>query len=466
MKRLDEILSRHGSGVISAGTPDALPDAPDEGPGDPDCAVCHGAGFVRRERPVDDPRFGKAEPCDCVLAEAEDERRRRLERISNLGSLTRFTFGTLRREGRTGAGTGFAAAYDAARAFAAGPEGWLVFAGSSGTGKTHLAAAVANERIQLGQPVLFMSVPDLLDHLRAGYDATDEELRYERLFEQVRQAPLLILDDIDAAAPTDWAKEKLFQIVNGRYNEVLPTVFTCARRPEDLEDRRLSTRLCDEVVSRVFVLDGEAAAKSAYREIGGMSRDRLATMNFGNFDQRPPGLQREEQDSLESASQAAARYAESPSGWLLLQGPNGCGKTHLASAIANVALRAGRSVFFAVVPELLDHLRRSFAPDRAASYDDIFEDVRAVDLLVLDDLGAQVSSPWAQEKLYQIVNYRTLAGLPTVVTTDLGNDDLAEVYPRIWARIADPRVNAHVSILAPHYTLGETVRPRMTRRRR
>lgn len=421
---------------------------------------------MRRQRPVDDPRFGKAEPCDCVLAEAEDERRRRLERISNLGSLTRFTFATLLPEGRTAAVAGFAAAYDAARAFAAAPEGWLVFAGASGTGKTHLAAAIANERIQRGQPVLFMSVPDLLDHLRAGYDASDEELSYERVFEQVRQAPLLVLDDIDAAAPTDWAREKLFQIVNGRYNETLPTVFTSARAPEDLDDRRLATRLGDAAVSRVFVLDAQPATQATYREIGGMSRDRLATMNFGNFDPRPAGLQREEQDSLESAFHAAMRYAENPSGWLLLQGPNGCGKTHLASAIANVALRAGRSTFFAVVPELLDHLRRSFAPDRTTSFDDVFEDVRAVELLVLDDLGAQVSSPWAQEKLYQIVNRRTLAGLPTVVTTDLGNDELAEAYPRIWARIADPRQNAHVSILAPHYTLGDLARPRPSRRRR
>ncbi|MGK2966795.1 MAG: ATP-binding protein, partial [Tepidiformaceae bacterium] len=172
---------------------------------------------------MDHPRFGKAEPCDCILDEAEDTRRSRLERISNLGSLTRFTFDTLIRSGRDAETGFFPRAYDAAQAYAAEPEGWLVITGPSGSGKTHLAAAIANDRISRGAPALFMVVPDLLDHLRASYDAGEGELGFESLFDQVRNAPLLILDDIDAAASTDWVKEKLFQVVNHRFNASLPT---------------------------------------------------------------------------------------------------------------------------------------------------------------------------------------------------------------------------------------------------
>ncbi|HKS92594.1 MAG TPA: ATP-binding protein, partial [Tepidiformaceae bacterium] len=175
------------------------------------CPRCGGAGFVRRKRSLDDPRFGRAEPCDCVLDEASDVRQARLERLSNIGSLSRFTFDTLIPSGRASEGDWFRRAFDAATAFAANPRGWLVLTGGSGSGKTHLAAAIANECIAQGRQVLFMVVSDLLDHLRASYDSDADELGFDRLFDQVRNAPLLILDDIDAVAPTAWAKEKLFQ---------------------------------------------------------------------------------------------------------------------------------------------------------------------------------------------------------------------------------------------------------------
>ena len=73
-------------------------------------------------------------------------------------------------------------------------------------------------------------------------------------------------------------------------------------------------------------------------------------------------------------------FAEEPEGWLLLQGGNGCGKTHLAAAIANRALNRGRRVFFAAVPELLDHLRSTFSPAREIQRDEIFELVVATAL--------------------------------------------------------------------------------------
>ena len=417
---------------------------------EPVCPLCGGAGFVRRDRPVDHPRFGKAEPCECVLNEETGVRRARLERISNLGSLTRFAFTNLIPAGRAGQNDYFLSAFNAAKTFADDPKGWLVFSGGSGSGKTHLAAAIANERIARGQAALFMVVPDLLDHLRASYDATVDELGYEQIFDQVRNAPLLILDDIDASAGTPWAREKLFQIVNHRYNAELPTVYTTSQRPVQLDDR-LSTRLTDSALSRVLVLEGPV--KGGYRQVGGMSRERLEEMQFRDF-LDPPKATPEELASLRSAILAAKDFADGPGGWLVILGANGCGKTHLAAAIANKVLANGGKVFFAVVPDLLDHLRTSFAPGNEASYDETFDEVRSADLLILDDLGAQKSSPWAEEKLYQIVNYRTLMQLPTVVTTDVMPESMRSAYPRIAARVLDPLSGNKIEILAPHYTLG------------
>ncbi len=448
MKRLDEILSKRANSDSLEAASVATPVIP-EGVGGPICKICGGAGFVRRERPVDHPRFGKAEACDCVLDEAEDVRRSRLERISNIGALARFTFASLDVGGRDGGNKAFEVACGIAKKFAAEPGGWLVLSGASGSGKTHLAAAIANERIAQGGAVLYMDVPDLLDHLRASYDAGAEELGYEQLIEQVKTTPLLVLDDIDAAPGTPWAKEKLFQVVNHRYNATLPTVFTCSKRAEAI-DERLGTRLLDAKLSRVLVLDQPAAA--GYEQVGGMTRERLENMKFGNFITEPAGVSREQATSLASAKRSAQEYSERPSGWFILEGTNGCGKTHLAAAIALVAARDGKSVFFAVVPDLLDYLRASFAPDKEVAYDELFERVRTADLLVLDDLGAQVSSPWAMEKLYQIVNYRTVGGLPTVVTVDQDLENLpTDAYRRIVARISDPGGSKRVHILAPHF---------------
>ncbi|MCC6383142.1 MAG: ATP-binding protein [Dehalococcoidia bacterium] len=463
MKRLDEILSKSRNAASSALPSEPSPQAADADP----CPLCGGAGFVRRDRPLDHPRFGKAEPCDCVLDEADDVRRSRLERLSNLGSLTRFAFDTLLPGGRDQESPWFQAAVAAAQAFAAQPAGWLVISGPSGSGKTHLAAAIANARVALGAPALFMVVPDLLDHLRASFDAGAEDLGYDQLFEHVRNAPLLLLDDLDAASSTPWVREKLFQIVNHRYNAALPTVFTCTARPRDLDDR-LATRLCDEALATILALAPQR--KGGYRQVGGLARERLAESQFRDFDVRGAGLRPDERDSLDAAFRTALAYAGDPQGWLILQGSNGCGKTHLACAVANRVLAGGGDVFFAVVPDLLDHLRASFAPGSDVGYDELFDDVRNAGLLVLDDLGAQATSPWAEEKLYQIVNYRTVAGLPTVVTTDRTLDELSAAHPRIVARIVDPRAGTLVAIDAPHYRLGRVLatvasQPKTPRRR-
>ncbi|MCC7364423.1 MAG: ATP-binding protein [Dehalococcoidia bacterium] len=452
MKRLEEILSKRGSADTSAELSEGAPlPAEDDGAV---CALCGGAGFVRRPYPLDHPRFGKAEPCECALTESVDTRRARLERLSNLGALSRFTFATFSDEGRDRASHWYGRVAEAARTYAAAPAGWLVITGPSGSGKTHLAAAIANRRIERGDPAVFMVVPDLLDHLRASYDPEEGDLSFDQLFELVRNAPLLILDDIDAASGTPWAREKLFQVVNHRYNGELPTVFTTTQAPKALDDR-VASRLTDDRLTQAIVLEGPHAG--GYHQVGGLTRERLAEMQFRDFDLGGAGLRPEERHSLDAAFRSAMAYADAPKGWFVLQGANGCGKTHLAAAIANRALGRGIDVFFAVVPDLLDHLRASFAPGTEVAYDELFEQVRNAGLLILDDLGAQATSPWAQEKLYQIVNYRTVAGMPTIVTTDQGDEQLNKAHPRIVARILDPSAGSVVRILAPHYRLGRSM---------
>ncbi|MBI2909697.1 MAG: ATP-binding protein [Chloroflexi bacterium] len=411
------------------------------------CPLCQGVGFVRADVPLEHPDFGRALLCRCGELELEQTRLSRLQRYSNLGPLTRLTFDTVMPRGRNLAPANqerFAHALGIARAFADNPEGWLVLTGVSGCGKTHLAAAIANHRLQMGQPVFFTVTPDLLDHLRSTYSPTSE-MNYDELFEQVRGAPLLVLDDLGTQSSTAWAQEKLFQIINHRYNGRTPTVFTTNHTLDSMEER-LRTRLADPGLSQVVVVtEGQP---SGFHQVGSMGMELLKNMTFESFD--VSGLQAtpEQQHTLVNAFQNARAFADAPEGWLILLGDIGSGKTHLAAAIANQRLKAGQSAIFMVVPELLDHLRYTFSPDSKVNYDELFERVKGTPLLILDDLGTETSTPWAQEKLYQIINHRYNGRLPTVITT---NRALEDIDSRLSSRMADVRLSIPLQIRAPDY---------------
>ena len=130
----------------------------------------------------------------------------------------------------------------------------------------------------------------------------------------------------------------------------------------------------------------------------------------------------------------------------------------LAAAVANQRLAQGTPAFFVVVPDLLDYLRATYGPESNVSYDKLFEAIRTAPLLVLDDLGAHSSTPWAQEKLYQLLNFRYNAKLPTVITTNLGWDD---VDARLRARMSDERLaNIHELKVPPYrFEDGRPSRP-------
>ena len=409
------------------------------------CPICKGAGFIHPVLDSGKADFSRVIPCRCSKGELRKKKTEYLEKYSNLGSLSQLTFDNLSPKGKAADSVSqerFSQVYQAAKAFADNPRGWLIFLGASGSGKTHLACAVANQRLKLGEPVFYITAADLLDHLRSTFSPTSDTT-YDELFEQVKNVPLLVLDDLTLGSATAWAKEKLEQLLHHRFNARLATVIT-TDAPLERMDERLRGHLIDSEFCQVWMIE----QKSPLESQSSLTLELLRNMTFDNFDHKRLELPSEQRQNLRQAYSLAVEFARSPEGWLIFQGVNGCGKTHLAAAIANYRLAQGKSVLFVVVPDLLDHLRSTFSPDSKISYDEFSEKLKETPLLILDDFGEQSATPWAQEKLYQLINYRYNARLPMVVTTCLSLD---EIETRISSRMVDPRISLVFNITAPDY---------------
>lgn len=437
-----------GDGSSASGpAPRAFP-----GLGRPDCPICHGLGYVREDLPPDHPNFGRAVPCSCLQGRLQTRVTERLHRLSRLQQLKHLTFETFNSQGRLNNGAeqrdSLGRAYNQARNFAERREGWLLLQGGYGCGKTHLAAAIANATVERGVPTLYLTVPDLLDWLRASY--RDEQVDFETRFGEIREVSLLVLDDFGTQSATPWAQEKLFQILNYRYVNRLPTVVTTNLVLEEVEGR-LRSRLSDpDLVTMVRINAPDYRQPMEESSASGLSSlEHHRRQTFGTFSLREEeNLAPDERRNLRGAFELAQRFAENPAGWLVLLGTYGCGKTHLAAAIANLRDSEGFPPLFVVVPDLLDHLRGTFNPSSPVRYDQRFEEIRSARLLVFDDLGTQNATPWAREKLYQIFNHRYNAELPTVITS---SSTLEEIDPRIRARMLDSRLCTVYAIMAPGY---------------
>ena len=417
---------------------------------DPHCPRCGGTGLVRRRVPVDHEDFGRALPCVCAERAAADQLAEQLQRLSNLGPLVgaRLSDAELAELASARAACDFA---DEAT-----EETWLVVSGAAGSGRTRLAAELANRRLQRGRRALYFVAADLLDLLRAAYQR-DAQMPYPVLFQHAREAEFLIIDDLDLANPTDWAREKLYQLLNHRWSSRRRTVLIVGAGSADKLNLARWLKPHPGVLS-CAVERGRSA--SLYHPIGGPPEQILRNMTFETFRVRNGEDLRDDSCNLHSVKQNVLVWASDPRGWLTLHGGTGTGKTHLAAAVANAALERGQEVWFAVVPDLLDQLRLGYREDAPHTYDGLSAALRDAPLLVLDDFGTHSPTPWADEKLYQLCAGRHAAMLPTMFTTNLDLNKREELInagaldPRIASRLTDERNHRYFELKAPDYRTG------------
>jgi DNA replication protein DnaC len=227
---------------------------------------------------------------------------------------------------------------------------------------------------------------------------------------------------------------------------------------------RLRSRLNDQGLCHIItILAPDYRGSGVDRDQSDLSSLSLhAHQTFEAFDPRKGELPKGEEENLKQAISYARAFAKKPEGWLIFTGTYGCGKTHLAAAIANHNAVQGCPALFVVVPDLLDHLRATFNPQSTITFDQRFEEVRHAPFLVLDDLGTESATPWAREKLYQIFDYRYNARLPTVITTAT---PIEELDPRLATRMLDVSLCTLFAILAPPFR-GGPLRRKTARKRR
>jgi DNA replication protein DnaC len=140
-------------------------------------------------------------------------------------------------------------------------------------------------------------------------------------------------------------------------------------------------------------------------------------MTFENFKKSP--LTKEAFDICLALAKGESEY-----NFITLMGHSNHGKTHLAIAICNYRLSHGQPAKYAYVPMLLDELRIGFKKDGDESYMSRYNTFLTVPILLLDDLGTENDTKWAQERLDMIIDYRLMHKLSTVVTTNLPTDKL------------------------------------------
>lgn len=195
---------------------------------------------------------------------------------------------------------------------------------------------------------------------------------------------------------------------------------------------------CECVVEREEAKIREAQNFAKKREIEKLFSisnlgERFSKSTFESFLDR---------NGSEIAYKVAVKYVKTFKEWngesLMLWGEPGNGKTHLAAAIVNELSKKGYIVVFQSVPELLQRIRSTFNSENKENETQIMRALLECDLLILDDIGAEKTTEWVEEKLFNIIDGRYRKELPTLYTSNLEPKELKnQVGKRSYDRMVE-----------------------------
>lgn len=220
------------------------------------CFTCKDAGWLFCYPAPGDytPRYIEC-PCRKTTPDARTTRQAR----SGIDGLESKTLATFRAEI-----PGVRHAVAAASAYAQVPNGWLYLSGAPGCGKTHLAAAIVNAVLADDREAMFYTAVGFLDYLKAAFDDKAGDTLSKRA-DVVQNCPLLVLDDLGTEKASEWVRERMFLLLNHRYQRNLATVITSNYSLDELAQRGYEPRLISRLRDRVLCQRIEMTAKD-YRQ--------------------------------------------------------------------------------------------------------------------------------------------------------------------------------------------------------
>lgn len=186
------------------------------------CLVCNDYRFVYVTDDLKHPLFGKGQPCPQCMGGEAGMRQNRLSAACRVPP--RY------RQAVISHFPDYAPVLQSSLDDSRRHRVFITVWGSFGTGKTHLLAAVVNTAVKSGLVGVYATWGEVLDHLRSAY-ANRIEDDADKFWQQLLDADVLALDEVDKPSSTDWAADKLFQLVNTRYNDITRlTLFATNKR--------------------------------------------------------------------------------------------------------------------------------------------------------------------------------------------------------------------------------------------
>lgn len=135
----------------------------------------------------------------------------------------------------------------------------LILTGATGCGKSHLAAGIVHAMVQQEVTAVFQGVPELLARLRSTFDKDAEGAGEGEIMEALRDADLLVLDDVGAEKVSEWTQERLYLLIDGRYRDKKAIILTTNLEPKALE-QVIGTRAMDRLLETCKIVKVNAAS--------------------------------------------------------------------------------------------------------------------------------------------------------------------------------------------------------------